>query len=160
MDASRSDGHYADVRWFPIVAQATFGHLRVEHADQARAVMARAFARRERVLWYMDARRATRADALYRKQIAAYTDELEAEGHQFSVCSVVVLENAALRAALTALNWISRPVIPVHVVSSPTEGADLLERAWLADGGADTAALREGLRLIRSDTLRFDPIDL
>lgn len=156
--SERPDGHYADLSCFPIVAQATFGHMRVEHADQARTVLRGGFARQQRVLWYMDTRRATRVDALYRERIAKYTDELESLGHQYSVCSVVVLNKAVLRAALTAINWISRPVIPVHVVATPFEAAGMLERAWLADGGELTPALREGLHRMRNDSLVFTPV--
>jgi len=156
--SARVDGHHADLAWFPLVAQATFGHLRVEHADQARVVLRAGFARQQRVLWYMDTRRATRADALYRKQVASYADELESLGHKYSVCSVVVLDNPVLRAGLTAINWISRPVIPVHVVATPFEAAGMLERAWLADGGELTPPLREGLRRMRSDSLEFTPV--
>ena len=158
MSSERPDGHYADLSWFPIVAQATFGHMRVEHADQARVVMRGGFARQQRVLWYFDARRATRVDALYRKQVALYTDELESLGHKHSVWSVVVLDKAALRAAPRANNWISSPVIPVHVVATPFEAAGMLERAWLADGGELTPTLREGLSRMRSDSLVFSPV--
>lgn len=156
----RADGHHADQQWFPLVAQATVGHLRVEHADQARAVMRRGFARNEPVMWYMDARKATRVDALYRKQVAVYTDELESLGHKYSVCSVVVLDKAVLRAALTAINWITRPVLTVHVVATPFEAAGILERAWRDDGGAFTPDLLEGIRRVRTDTLEFVPVPL
>jgi len=158
--SSRVDGHYADESCFPLVAQATVGHLRVEHADQARTVMRRGFARNERVMWYMDARKATRVDALYRKQVAVYTDELESVGHKYSVCSVVVLDKPVLRAALTAINWITRPVITVHVVATPFEAAGLLERAWRDDGGAFTPDLLEGIRRVRTDSLQFMPVPL
>lgn len=153
-----ADGHHADLRWFPLIAQATVGHLRVEHADQARVVMRGGFAREQRVMWYMDARKATRVDALYRKQVAVYTDELESLGHKYSACSVVVLDKAVLRAALTAINWITRPVLTVHVVATPFEAAGILERAWRDDGGAFTPDLLEGIQRVRQDRLDFSPV--
>ena len=156
----RADGHHADLSCFPLIAQATVGHLRVEHADQARAVMRRGFAKEQRVMWYMDARRATRVDALYRKQVAIYTDELESLGHKYSACSVVVLDKAVLRAALTAINWITRPVLTVHVVATPFEAAGILERAWRDDGGAFTPDLLEGIQRVRQDRLEFVPVRL
>jgi hypothetical protein len=136
---------------FPVVvfqAMGECGPADIEFAEKAyRAV----FTREQRLVSVSDARRSAN-HAAQRKLWADLTERLETESARWTMATVIILDSAALRAALTAVNWITPPNIPQHIVKSPLEVAPALRslavkygltlppafdaplQAWLAEG--------------------------
>ena len=146
-------GHFADLRWFPLVAQRVSGHLRVEHAEQAQRLMGSVWARRQYFVSYVDARDVTWTDNDYRKQAAAVVRVLEDGKPPFRVGTAIVIRSALTRAALSVLNALSRSVNPPVVVATPVEAAGVLSRLWTDARGPLPRALIEGLDAVRRDQL-------
>jgi hypothetical protein len=136
---------------FPVVVFQAMGECGSSDIDAAEAAYRSAFQRGQRFISVSDARRSAN-HAAQRKHWADLTARLLEDTERWTVATVVILDSAALRAALTAVNWIVKPSIPQHIVKSPNDvgptlralapqyqlavpsGIDAEIQRWLAEG--------------------------
>ena len=96
--------------------------------------------------------------ASQRALLAEWSERRSAVDKERSLRAILVLSSPALRAGLTALNWLVKPTIPQEVVASAAEavslGITILDKAqldapddvtlrfmdWIAEGGVEGAA--------------------
>jgi hypothetical protein len=109
---------------FPLICLQSFGRLTQAELDAVKPIYFRAYARGEPLLFVSDVRLASH-EADQRKLWAQWSDEsARADVKKCVKGTVLLLDSALLRGALTALNWISPPVVPVHVEGDPVSGIE------------------------------------
>jgi hypothetical protein len=122
----------------PILCFQTSGKSTKADVDTIRPIYARAI-RRGRFIALSDARYANH-EADQRRLWADWTAELnrmDTPGH--SIATVILLDSALLRGALVALNWITPPRAPQHVVGTDREALEEC-RAIVGRHGLDVPA--------------------
>ena len=99
-------------------------------------------ARREKHVVLTDARRAKVLSPLQRQLFGAWLKEAEIGTKRYTVALAIVIDNALVRGALTAVLWVVEPACPTKMVGTLAEGAQ-----WLLEQGnrAGLGGL-EGLR--------------
>jgi hypothetical protein len=110
-------------QFFPIVAFQPLGDCGPDEVDQAENGYREAFRRHTKFISISDARRSAN-HAPQRKLWADLTQRLHGLAERWTVATVIILDSAALRAALTAVNWIAKPPIPQVVVKNPEEAIE------------------------------------
>jgi hypothetical protein len=78
----------------------------------------RAVAERTYYLTIADGRQANRPPATVRKLLAELSQDMSEEGHARFVASILVLESALVRGALTAIQWMSRRALRMESAAS------------------------------------------
>jgi hypothetical protein len=106
--------------FFPVVIFQPLGDCGPPDVDESEKAYRELFRRREKFISLSDARRSAN-HASQRRLWADLTQRLEGPSTQWTVTTIIVLDSAALRAALTAVNWIVKPLIPQVVVKTPEE---------------------------------------
>lgn len=133
-----------DVSAFPIVVvrlpdrPVTDDDLRAFVADQ-RAMLGR----RQRHAVIADASHARAISPVQRKILADWLEEAEPLNKKYTVCIAVVLDNALIRGAMTAVLWLKQPASPTKSFATLDEAAawalEALRRANVEDLGAAEA---------------------
>jgi hypothetical protein len=112
---------------YPIVCLQGVGNATQAELDEAGRIFARAVDRPGKIMCISDSRFASQ-DAKQRKLIGAWADDVTARCASRVVATVVILDSAILRGALTALNWISKPVVPLYSTGSASEAIETARR--------------------------------
>ena len=135
----------ADARYFPLIIStftgATTEKIMCRYFAWNNAQAERADRENTKFITLSDARLAKRPDATVRKTIAELSDEAPAALHERHLPSVLVLESAIVRGALTAIQWMSRNEF--KTLSAPTMAAGF-ERV-LASLAAERISIPSGL---------------
>jgi hypothetical protein len=101
---------------YPIICLQSFGRLTRAQLDEVKPIYFRAYERKAPLLFVSDARLADHG-AEQRRLWAEWSEEsARADQHKCVKGTVLLLDSPLLRGALTALYWLSPPVVPVHVV--------------------------------------------
>ncbi len=127
---------------YPVICFQSFGASNEQDVAGIRDVYLRAYRLGRPILCFSDARLASHT-ADQRRLWADWTAEsMEADVLKTTKASVILLDSALLRGALTALNWITPPEVPQHVCGATEEavrrarevaqreGIDVSERAF------------------------------
>jgi hypothetical protein len=109
---------------FPIVCLQSVGRCTPAEIEEVNRVYMRAFHQAGRVLCISDARLAVH-DVQQRRLLAAWSERISPMGKHVVIATIVVLDSVVLRGALTALNWLSTPVIPQRVVPDLASAIEL-----------------------------------
>lgn len=128
-----------DERMKPVLITTWFGEATVkiidEYFDWNDARMARARATGERLVIMSDTHLIDRPTPMVRKRIAERTKASSPDYAKATIGSVIVIENALVRGAVTALGWILPSLSESRFVASIDEGVDycqtLLEKEGL-----------------------------
>ena len=135
----------ADARHFPLVVITWFGEMNEatyrQFHDWMCSVVERAQAEGTKVAMVNDARNARRPPPTVRKYIAELTDSMVGEFEAYSVDNFIVIDNALVRGALTAMQWLSNARWGVRPVPSLAE------------------ALERALRLLEAENIPVPPVD-
>jgi hypothetical protein len=100
---------------FPLICLQSFGRLTQAELDAVKPVYFRAYERKQPLLFVSDVRLASHGID-QRRLWADWSDEsAKADVNKCVKATVLLLDSPLLRGALTALHWISPPVVPVHV---------------------------------------------
>jgi hypothetical protein len=99
----------------PIVCLQSVGRCTSAEIEEVHRVYMRAFHQPGRLICISDARLASH-DVQQRRMLAAWSDRITPMGKHRVIATIVVLDSFVLRGALTAMNWLSTPVIPQRVV--------------------------------------------
>jgi hypothetical protein len=95
--------------------------------------------RRERHAVLADATHARAVTPLQRKLLAEWLEEAEPLNRAYTVCIAVVINNALIRGAMTAVLWLKTPASPTKVFGTVEEAATWvlaeLRRAGVANLG-------------------------
>jgi hypothetical protein len=118
----------------PIVCLQGIGVATQGELDDATCAFDRALARSGLLLCISDSRRASH-DAKQRRLIAEWADTVTPRCQKRMIGTIVILDSALIRGALTALNWLSREQIPQYMAADGYEavaiGRKLAEKANL-----------------------------
>ena len=79
-------------------------------------------------------------DAALRREVKAFEDSTRVRAHEKNIGSAVIIENAIVRGAYTALRWISPPPAPNKAFGTMVEAARWCVEGIEADGQAVPAA--------------------
>ena len=101
---------------YPIICLQSFGRLTSAQLQEVKPVYFRAYALGAPLLFVSDARLADHGADQRRLWAEWSAESAKADQHKCVKATVLLLDSPLLRGALTALNWISPPVVPVHVV--------------------------------------------
>lgn len=121
-----------DTTW-PFVCLQTSGSSTPADIAEIMPLFNRVFARGQKHISFSDARFANH-DAAQRKLWADFTNATMEGSIRCAVATVVVLDGALLRGALTALNWLAPPKIPQHVAGNLDEALRMARSLALAHG--------------------------
>jgi hypothetical protein len=87
------------------------------------------YARRASFAVLSDLREVTAVpEAPVRRRIAEWSKAQEGRTLQYHLGTAMIVRSAVVRGALTAINWLTRPITPQPVYTDPREGA-----AWCLD---------------------------
>jgi hypothetical protein len=108
---------------FPILCLQSIGRITREDIERVRPIYDAAYARNQPLLCVSDARLAQH-DATQRKLYAEWTAHCFKMDRGLTKGTIIILDSALLRGALTALNWIVPPKIPQTLVPDPLEAIE------------------------------------
>lgn len=77
-----------------------------------------------------------------RKRIGEWNKRIEADIRRYNVATAIVMSNALVRGALTALHWIAPPPQPTEVVGRAHDGARFLLQQLERNGVRPTSAMQ------------------
>lgn len=100
-------------------------------------------ARREKHVVLTDARRAKVLTPIQRKLFGAWLEEAADGTRRYTVALAIVIDNAPVRGALTAVLWVVEPKCPTKIVGTLGEGADFLLGEATRAGLGEIPGLRE-----------------
>jgi hypothetical protein len=117
-----------ETRHFPLVLLDLGGSDR--KPDELRAVFGRfrevnERARAEGKRWVLIAATDSVPNAIERKVIAEETNKVSKEDHALTLVAVLVVPNAIIRSALTAIGWMTRTTAPMTAAPSPSAAVDV-----------------------------------
>lgn len=136
-----------DTSQYPLVA-VTIPSQRVTDAEIMRFVEGQRelLARRTKHLVLCDARNASVLPATQRKLFGDWLKEAEEGTRRYTAGMAVVVDNALIRGALTAVLWVVEPACPTKVVATVDDAITYLtecgEKAGLPDVRAKLDAAR------------------
>jgi hypothetical protein len=73
-------------------------------------------------------------EAPTRRRIAEWSKAQEDRTRAYHLGTAMIVRSAVVRGALTAINWLSRPITPQPVYTDPREGAEWCLGALRAQG--------------------------
>jgi hypothetical protein len=110
---------------YPIICLQSFGRLTRDQLQEVKPIYFRAYARKNPLLFVSDARLADHGPEQRRLWAEWSEESAKADQHKCVKGTVLLLDSALLRGAFTALNWISPPVVPVHVVKDELSAVEM-----------------------------------
>lgn len=139
------DAIEVDISLWPIVRCAPRGVV----PDEAYAGMFLTFEKLwdkgERFLTVTDTRMNESVSARQRQLIGAWVNERGDLIKKFSLGSIIIVDSAMIRGALTAIGWVAQPDLHSSYVSDWSEASSLASQ-WLETSGHMTEHLRQRLR--------------
>jgi hypothetical protein len=110
---------------FPLVLTFMSGHARTEDYDRIFRGFEALYERKAKFVVLSDIREITSVpDAPTRRRIAEWSQAQESFTRQYHLGTAMIVRSAVVRGALTAINWLTRPITPQLVFTDPREGAD------------------------------------
>ena len=108
------------------------GSLSADDVDEMSKGFDEAFGRKSTHVNIIDARGVhDRPDALVRKKMAELVARTGEESKRWSLGTVIVVDNALLRSAITAIHWIAPASVPVVAAATLDEAVEQCAK-WLA----------------------------
>jgi hypothetical protein len=108
---------------FPIMCLQSIGKVTLADIDLVRPIYDAAFMRGQSIICVSDARLASH-DAACRKIYADWSDHCFRVDPGHTKSTILLLDSALLRGALTALNWLVPPKIPQSIVADALEAVE------------------------------------
>ncbi len=100
------------------------GHVRTEDYDRLFRGFEALYERKSPFVVLSDIREiAAVPDAPTRRRIAEWSQAQEGYTRQYHLGTAMIVRSAVVRGALTAINWLTRPITPQLVFTDPREGA-------------------------------------
>ena len=112
----------------PILCLQCVGRASQRDIDTVHPVYVRAYARRQPLIAISDARLATH-DANQRRLFAEWSKVTFALDQGCTLVTIVILDNALLRGALIALNWLTPPAIPQTAAADTASAVEAARQA-------------------------------
>jgi hypothetical protein len=126
--------------FWPVVVMTLHGTLNAEAADQMAAAFVEALSRRSTMVHIVDARGVSeRPDALVRRKLADYITRSRDPAKQFSLGTVIVVNNALLRSAITAIHWVAPSPVPTVATETMEEAVEQCA-TWLRSNRVSVSA--------------------
>ncbi len=118
--------------YWPVALATLHGSLGAEEVEQMAKGFDEAFGRKSTHVNIIDARGVReRPDALVRQKMADFVARTRDESKRWSLGTVIVVNNALLRSAITAIHWIAPASIPVVAAATLEEAVEQCSK-WLA----------------------------
>ena len=118
--------------FWPVVLMTLNGSLSADDVDEMSKGFDEAFGRKSTHVNIIDARGVhDRPDALVRKKMAELVARTGEESKRWSLGTVIVVDNALLRSAITAIHWIAPASVPVVAAATLEEAVEQCSK-WLA----------------------------
>jgi hypothetical protein len=109
---------------FPLVLTFLRGKVSDTDLDPFFLGFEEVYARKSPFVVISDLREVTAVpEAPTRRRIAEWSKAQEARTIQYHLGTVMIVRSAVVRGALTAINWLTRPITPQLVYTDPREGA-------------------------------------
>jgi hypothetical protein len=108
---------------FPVMCLQSIGRVTPADIEHARPIYDAAYKRGMSIVCISDARLANH-DAGCRKLYADWSDHCIRVDPGHTKATILVLDSAILRGALTALNWVVPPKIPQFIVADALEAIE------------------------------------
>jgi hypothetical protein len=118
---------------FPIMCLQSIGRVTLDDIHHVRPIYDAAYKRGVPLLCISDARLASH-DAACRKIYADWSDHCLRTHHGYTKGTVILLDSALLRGALTAMNWVVPPKIPQHIVADALEAIETARQVGENEG--------------------------
>jgi hypothetical protein len=109
---------------FPVICLQTAGRITLADIQRVHPIYERAYAAGRPLVAINDARHAHH-DAAQRKLWAEWTAQCSQLDQGVTRATIIILDSALLRGALTALNWLSPRALPQVAVADAAEAIDV-----------------------------------